>query len=169
MCHANQGTGLLVPAPYLEAIPRNLIVTSSGEFLPFDLEWQAESDLPLPFIVWRGLLSAFQQTASVAPPEQSLGRYVRRHGIRTGDLNDIAGTLLDAIGLSINDSQLAEYQQLEFSFQRHVFGAELVKARRPVAGQTISVRSGSADDVGLKDLMRLSVQRARQRLGDLRG
>ncbi len=156
----------IVPAAYLEAIPRNVFLTPSGRFVPFDLEWLAPADLPLPFVVWRGLLSAFRQAASVAPPDRSLMRYVRRHGIPHGDLNEIAAHTLALVGLAVSDDTLEAYRRSEFAFQRHVFGTALAKARRPSASQRISVRRGPADDFGLKDLTFMTAKRVRDKLSN---
>jgi SAM-dependent methyltransferase len=154
----------LVPAQFLDAVPRNVIVTSAGEFVPFDLEWRAPSDLPLGYMVHRGLLSVFRQLNSVAPPGEGPRRYSRRHGIPRGALNEIVSRIAAHVGFSSSRAFVRDYLYREQMFQQHVLGMELARASRPAAGQRISIRSGTVDDVSAKDLVWEGLERLRGRL-----
>lgn len=151
------GTGPLetrvLPGDYLDAIPRNFIVTASGDLAAFDLEWVAAGTLPLPYVVFRGLLSVFAQTASVEPPDASLQSFVGRYGIPHGRLADLAGLAATACGVPTDGRMVNDYLERERLFQEHVRVApKVVEAQRE--WNAVGVRRGSLQTAGVGDLAR---------------
>lgn len=57
-----------LPSNYLDAIPRNLIINSDGFSQFIDLEWTLDHGIPLPLILYRGLLITLSTVTSIAPP-----------------------------------------------------------------------------------------------------
>ena len=58
-----------LPSNYLDAIPRNLVITPNEEKVFIDLEWRAEHDLPLILVLYRGLYVTLDSLTSIAEPE----------------------------------------------------------------------------------------------------
>ena len=61
-----------LPANYLDALPRNLLIDASGSGRFFDLEWSAEHCVPMQLVVFRGLMLSFVMTTSIAEPEKKI-------------------------------------------------------------------------------------------------
>ncbi len=59
-----------LPANFLDAVPRNLILGESGGANFIDLEWPAEHALPMELVVYRGLAVTFSMITSIAKPER---------------------------------------------------------------------------------------------------
>lgn len=59
---------VFLPANYLDAIPRNLLVLQSGSSQFIDLEWSWDQELPLPLVLYRGLLVTLGTITSIALP-----------------------------------------------------------------------------------------------------
>lgn len=57
-----------LPANYIDAIPRNLIIANNGFKQFIDLEWTVEHLLPLPLVLYRGLVVTLSTITSVASP-----------------------------------------------------------------------------------------------------
>jgi 2-polyprenyl-3-methyl-5-hydroxy-6-metoxy-1,4-benzoquinol methylase len=57
-----------LPENYIDAIPRNLIISDNGYSQFIDLEWLLPHQLPLPLVLYRGLLVTFSSLTSIAPP-----------------------------------------------------------------------------------------------------
>ena len=64
--HRHYATWL--PANFLDAAPRNLVVSPQGQTSFIDLEWTADHPLPLELVVYRGLEVTFAQLPSAQQP-----------------------------------------------------------------------------------------------------
>ena len=157
--------GPAVPARYFDAIPRNVVAQSDGTFSPFDSEWRPEEDLPLAYLVNRGVLSLFVQCVSVAPPGDEMRRYVFGSEIRRSSLQEISNEVLALLGLTLDARRMHEYQALEVAFQHFVAGPAVAQAAHARSSPAIGVRRGSAQTLSLRELLQMSVERVWQRVG----
>ncbi|MGM8227449.1 class I SAM-dependent methyltransferase [Cellvibrio sp. ARAG 10.3] len=57
-----------LPANYIDAIPRNLIINEHGFSQFIDLEWTLPHELPLPLVLYRGLVVTLGTITSIAAP-----------------------------------------------------------------------------------------------------
>jgi 2-polyprenyl-3-methyl-5-hydroxy-6-metoxy-1,4-benzoquinol methylase len=60
-----------LPANYIDALPRNLIVHNDGFSEFIDLEWTLPHPIPLPLVLYRGLVITLSTITSVAEPNDS--------------------------------------------------------------------------------------------------
>ena len=60
-----------LPQNYLDAIPRNLIITEAGFHEFFDLEWDIGCSVPLSLVLYRGLLITLTGVRSIACPSDN--------------------------------------------------------------------------------------------------
>lgn len=63
-----QGYRTWLPANFLDAAPRNLILKPDGSTVWIDLEWEPEHPLPIELVVFRGLFVTFYGVKTVAVP-----------------------------------------------------------------------------------------------------
>lgn len=68
-----------VPSNYIDAIPRNLMVMDTGFHQFIDLEWTLPHPLPLPMVLYRGLVVTLSAVTSVAQPADPT--FVRRDAL----------------------------------------------------------------------------------------
>ncbi len=85
-----------LPANFLDAAPRNLILKPDGSTVWIDLEWKPEHPLPIELVLFRGLFVTFYGVKTVAAPANTelldanvlLHRVMEHFGYKatTGDL-----------------------------------------------------------------------------------
>jgi len=97
----------VVPGDMLDCTTFNLIDAGTG-LVPIDLEWKASSDLPLGWIVTRGVVQALIVGGPHTNPLRSVGQVVE--------------ALCGRMGLSVSDSEVQQWLQQETSFQTAVLG-----------------------------------------------
>ncbi len=62
----------LLPANFVDCTPFNIVRQADGRFVPFDLEWVAQSPVPLKFVLFRGLLYCLNSSVAVGNPGEEL-------------------------------------------------------------------------------------------------
>lgn len=60
-----------LPVNFIDAIPRNLLINEKGFSQFIDLEWTLPHELPLPLVLYRGLVVTLSTITSVASPADS--------------------------------------------------------------------------------------------------
>ncbi|MGC2108020.1 MAG: glycosyltransferase [Candidatus Korobacteraceae bacterium] len=108
-----------ISGKFLDCIPSNLIDTGQ-ELVPIDLEWQADRDIPLGWIVSRGVLWSIN--SGVLPSG------------RSHTMLEITQALCGAFGLAVRESEIQGWLDLEYAFQSLVLDRPcetLTTARSP--------------------------------------
>ena len=158
-----------LPRENPDAIPRNIIVSPAGELTVFDLEWKAPAALPVPYVVFRGLVATFRSVTSVAPPAGHVTRYIERHGIPHNRIPSIARDIQQRAGLVLTDSLFADFRRREMDFLAYALGNDLLNASRPRLVSAISVRRPAVEQIDLRGLILAVADRLREKvLGQVR-
>jgi SAM-dependent methyltransferase/TolA-binding protein len=97
----------VVAGDMLDCTTFNLIDTRSG-LVPIDMEWKASSDLPLGWIVTRGVAQALSVGGPHGNPPQSVAQVVE--------------ALCSRVDLVVSDSEVRQWTQHEINFQMAVLG-----------------------------------------------
>ncbi|WP_051273488.1 methyltransferase [Desulfotruncus alcoholivorax] len=100
----------LVPGTYLDCTPFNLIESTKG-LIFIDNEWQADSDVPLGWVITRGVLHSLSVGLAPGNPIKSVA--------------DVIQGLCISVGLSMTEAEVADWFNMEASFQSLVTNQEL--------------------------------------------
>jgi hypothetical protein len=95
-----------LPGDLLDCCPLNMVQQESGTFEVFDLEWRVASDVPLVYVLMRGLVHCFLQLKSVAQP--AAGTPTR--------ILDLAADVMDKLGYALSDLELQAIWGIESMF-----------------------------------------------------
>lgn len=112
---ANERTSLrhwFVPGTYLDCAPFNLIESTQG-LIFIDNEWQADRDVPLGWVITRGVLHSLR--VGLAP-----GNSIKSDA-------DVVQGLCMSVGLSTTEAEIASWYYMEERFQSLVTGREIKK------------------------------------------
>ena len=97
----------VLPGDFLDCTPFNLLEGDEG-LVPIDLEWQSDSDIPLGWVVTRGVLHSLR--AGIAMSSQ------------TESLSAVMEALCSGFGLSLSQPELQDWLQMEVLFQTALTG-----------------------------------------------
>lgn len=115
-----------LPSNYIDAIPRNLIVNEHGFTQFIDLEWTLPHELPLPLVLYRGLVVTLSTITSIAAPSDA--SLIQRQ------------TLLEALmlycGYSLSNSDYQVFVPLMDALSRNAQGIAPA-AKAPTTALTI--------------------------------
>lgn len=103
--------GTVLPAPALDAIPKNLVAGADHAFI--DLEWDLGAPLDAGHLVLRGLVNALTDVPAWGRPASASP---------LSNLLEAVRVLLPRLGLAMDDAQLAERLARESRFQSIVSG-----------------------------------------------
>lgn len=106
-----------LPGGFLDAIPRNLIISSNDEKVFIDLEWHEAHALPLLLVVYRGLLVTFATLTSVAEPEDK----------RWLDSEYLIAEVLKSFNWQMTDLDYANFMPVIDQLSRRAHGLELAE------------------------------------------
>ena len=124
-------TKRLVPASFLDCTPANTIISRDGSFRTIDLEWVWEADLPLEFVLFRGLFwSLADATRTCAQPR--FGTPLR--------ILDLTISVLAACGWSVNDTLAEKFLTQEAIFQAIATGRDRASIMRSLQNQAACPR-----------------------------
>lgn len=98
-----------LPAPALDAIPKNLVAGAVPTFI--DLRWDLGAPLDVGYLAVRGLVNALTDAQAVACPTGSVPSGL-----------DWLRQVLPRLGLELDDAQLVERLARESRFQTNVIG-----------------------------------------------
>lgn len=96
----------LIPGKFLDCVPSNLLDTGNN-LVAIDVEWDSERDLPLGWIVTRGLIWSLM---SGLPRASQF------------DLMDVARAMCGEYNLAVSGADLERWMELEAAFQTAVTG-----------------------------------------------
>lgn len=112
-----------LPGKYLDALPRNMMVTAHGDIEFIDLEWNYPISVPFDLVAFRGLVVTLGAITSVAQPHDAtfasrinLVKYLLRELSVSVDINLFQRTLTeinDYFSASFNTGSLDEKASLE--------------------------------------------------------
>ena len=101
-----------LPAQFVDCTPFNVLETNDG-LVEIDLEWTSDSEVPLGWVVARGVLHSLLAGVPSTNNLQSNAEITR--------------ALCCEFGLSVSDAELEAWMELEAQFQVAVMGAATVK------------------------------------------
>jgi SAM-dependent methyltransferase len=101
-----------LPGVFLDAVPRNLLITKDGIPVYFDREWISKSPLPIEYMIFRSLLTLFDTVSVVGTPSDEL---VRTFG-------DLLVNILRALKLPNDPKHLEALIEVESQLCEYVFG-----------------------------------------------
>jgi SAM-dependent methyltransferase len=107
--NALPGNGLELPGEYIDAIPANLLLNESGNWVYIDAEWSVDGPIPIKWVLIRGLIYAF----SSSPLSAALAGVIYR---------DLVKEVLARLGYELTDEDIKSAVNLEDKLQRTVFG-----------------------------------------------
>lgn len=124
-----------LPANCIDALPRNLIVSDKGYSEFIDLEWTLPHELPLPLVLYRGLVVTFGVITSVAMPADDW--MVKRQ--------DLLEALMHYCGYSLTASDYQLFVPLMENLSRKAQGKPLVDASfsQPILLNAFTVRQAA--------------------------
>lgn len=128
---------LSVQGNLVDCIPFNLIRDDSGQFHAFDLEWDIAQDIPLMWVVVRGLFHTLHVCKTTALPRDP-------HENR---ILPMIQDVLRHVGVELSVSQIESLWQLEHTF----FKADPAQIKRERLCFRQMPTSMQADNVALKD------------------
>ena len=104
-----------LPGHFIDAIPKNLMLESSGQCTFIDLEWEEPQPLPLALVVYRGLMVTLTMVTSIAEPE------IRQHA----QVNKLIEALMQELGLPITEQDYATFMPVIERLRCHAKGRPL--------------------------------------------
>ncbi len=108
--NALPGNGLELPGEYIDAIPANLLLDESGNWVYIDAEWSVDGPIPIKWVLIRGLIYAF----SSSPMSPALAGVIYR---------DLVKEVLALLGYELTAEDIKSAVNLEDKLQRTVFGS----------------------------------------------
>ena len=97
----------VLPGTFLDCTPFNLL-DQAGELVAIDLEWQSDNDIPLGWVVTRGVLHSLRAGVPLSSHTESL--------------TTIIEALCSGFGFSVSESEVQSWLQMEISFQTALTG-----------------------------------------------
>ncbi len=107
-----------LPANYIDALPRNLIISDKGFTQFIDLEWTLPHALPLALVLYRGLVITLSTITSVAEPAES----------ELIDRLKLVDSLMLYCGYSLSATDYALFVPLIEGLSRRAQGKEHIEA-----------------------------------------
>ena len=130
----------VLPGDMVDCTPFNLVETARG-LVAIDLEWHSETQIPLGWVLTRGLL----HTLSTGTPADNDAQ----------SLMELLGILCQTAGLSLGSDEVRDWLHTESVFQAEVCGT--VCQEISIAPASNGFRSSMAEVAGLKsDIDRLN-------------
>ena len=112
-----------LPGKYLDALPRNMIVSESNDIKFIDLEWNYPDNVPFDLVAFRGVVVTLGGITSVAQPNDTsfvsrinLVKYLLRELSISVDINQLQGAFSEInsyFSASFNTGSLNENVSLE--------------------------------------------------------
>ncbi|MDE1185045.1 MAG: glycosyltransferase [Pantoea sp.] len=99
-----------LPVEYLDALPFNVILDSSGNYVFFDQEWEAADKVTLGYLAFRGVFHSFLRITSVGNSRYCL----------TNNISELCLAVLKAVGFQVDGEDLRNYLKEEASFLSQV-------------------------------------------------
>jgi O-antigen biosynthesis protein len=97
----------VLPGAFLDCTPFNLL-DQAGELVAIDLEWQSDNDIPLGWVVTRGVLHSLRAGVPLSSHTESL--------------TTIIEALCSGFGFSVSESEVQSWLQMEITFQTALTG-----------------------------------------------
>nr|WP_313404732.1 glycoside hydrolase family 99-like domain-containing protein [Pseudomonas sp.] len=132
----------LVPGSLFDAIPRNMCVQPNGEAVFFDQEWRVQKDLPLGYILFRGIFISLSSIRNVSEP------WV---GTPTNILS-IYSYFCSAVGLPVERSLIERFVLIEQELQSIVGGWHWAALSTPETF-VLNIRPGYVEQSVRNDFM----------------
>ncbi|MGA8028434.1 MAG: class I SAM-dependent methyltransferase [Bryobacteraceae bacterium] len=129
------GEDLLLPGDCLDCCPHNLVLQQDGTLARFDFEWVAMDPLPLKYVFFRALLYCFNRLTAVAPASHDPG------------LLNIVGSVMSALGLTVEDHRFTEFLEREAEFQSFVTGKSVPARLKDWQGLKLKQRLPSSSEI----------------------
>jgi hypothetical protein len=101
----------LLPGDLIDMIPRNIIVSNSGELQIFDQEWESRNEIDVRYLIFRSVVSLTAITV-FGKDENSV-----EHSI-----SSLLNLVYDELGLRIEPDDLVEFKLAEYQLQDQVSG-----------------------------------------------
>ncbi|WP_250507452.1 methyltransferase [Caballeronia sp. GAFFF3] len=126
-----------VDARFVEALPRNLVVSDDGAPHFFGLEWAYGESIELGYLLFRGLYCSLAELRSVAVP--AAGTATRFDVLFTRTLN--------ALGADVQPAVLARYVAEERDFEMRTQGRSAINIERALDAE-LSVTPTTSENYG---------------------
>jgi len=142
----------ILPGKYNDAMPFNILVDDEGSIKIIDLEWVANDNINLGYVVFRGVMHSLLRVTSVSPSKS---------GNNLNLTHVVRGILLES-GLKITDNDIDKYWERELIFMeqtqlgspsnmRSGFDNAIIKTRLPIVEYAQEAIQLSKDVLALKD------------------
>lgn len=114
--------GKWLPGDFVDCTPFNLTIDAAGDLRRFDQEWISKEDVPVYFVLFRGVLDVLLRLRSFAAPG-------RLHSTR---LLDVVERVLDCLGAIEDEQDIADALDREVRLHDFVNGAgEVIRTVYP--------------------------------------